>query len=148
MAVGLGGLVVNRFLKFSRGTKRSSFAQLYVAFFLSGLLHFCGEFMIEKRMVYRAFKFFPLQAIAITSEGLAISIANRLLRWRGIELKPGKIDESWAEFGVRVVGYCWVSLCFSWTLPVYLDGLSVLGFNSNDREPIIRFLVDTWKQWA
>ena len=138
---------MNRFLKFPRGTKRSSFAQLYVAFFLSGLLHFCGEFMIEKRMVYRAFKFFLLQAIAITSEGLVIAIANRLLRWRGIELKPGKVDESRVELGVRAVGYCWVSLCFSSTLPVYLDGLSALGFSSNNRELVIQ-LVDTWKQWA
>ena len=148
MFAGLGKLVANKFLKFPRGTNRSSYAQLYIAFFLSGLLHFAGDFMIEKRMVYRSFKFFLLQAVGITFEDFVIYIAKRLLRWRGIEFKPGKADESWAEAVVRVVGYCWVTLWFYWTLPMWLDELSALGFSSQDRKPITQFLLDTSKRWA
>ena len=40
MFAGLGRLVANKFLKFPRGTNRSSYTQLYVAFFLSALFHF------------------------------------------------------------------------------------------------------------
>ena len=148
MFAGLGKLVANKFLKFPRGTNRSSYAQLYIAFFLSGLLHFAGDFMIEKRMVYRSFKFFLLQAVGITFEDFVIYIAKRLLRWRGIEFKPGKADESWAEAVVRVVGYCWVTLWFYWTLPMWLDELSALGFSRQDRKPIAQFLLDTLKRWA
>ena len=104
--------------------------------------------MIGKRVVYRSFKFFLLQAVAITFEGLVIHIVKRLLRRRSVELKPGKVDGSWVESGVRVIGYCWVALCFSSTLPVFLDELSAVGFSSNDREPITRFLLGTWKRLA
>ena len=148
MFAGLGKLVANKFLKFPRGTNQSSYTQLYIAFFLSGFLHFCGDFMIEKRVVYRSFKFFLLQAVAITFEDLFIYIAKRFLRWRGIEFEPGKADESWAEAGVRVIGYCWVTLWFCSTLPPLQDELSAIGFANSDEEPITRFLLDTWKRRA
>ena len=148
MFAGLGRLVANNFLRFPRGTNRSSYTQLYVAFFLSGLLHFGGDFMIEKRIVYRSFKFFLLQAVAITFEDFVIYIAKRFLRWKGIELKPGKDDESWAEAGVRIVGYCWVTLWFCLTLPVWIDEPNAVGFGIRDRGPITQFVLDTWKQRA
>ena len=148
MVAGLGKLVANKFLKFPRGTNRSSYTQLYVAFFLSGLLHFSGDFALEKRMVYRSFNFFLLQAIAITFEDLVIYIAKGLLRRGGVELKPGKVDESWAEAGVRAFGYCWVTLWFCSTLPIWLDEPSAAGVNSADRGPITQFLLDAWKRWV
>ena len=148
MFAGLGRLVANKILKFPRGTNRSSYTQLYIAFFLSGLLHFSGDFMIDKRIVYRSFKFFLLQAVAITFEDFVIYIVKLLLRQGGIELKPGKGDESWAEAGVRIFGYCWVTLWFCLTLPISQDELSAVGFTSTDREPINRFLLEMWKRWA
>ena len=105
MLGGLGKLVANRFFGFPRGTNLSSYTQVYVAFFLSGLLHSSGDFMIEKRMVSRSFKFFLLQAVIITLEDFVIYVAKRLLRQVGVELKPGKPGESWAEGVVRAVGY-------------------------------------------
>ena len=148
MVVGLGRFVANKTLRFPRRTNRSSYTQLYFAFFLTGLIHFAGDFMIEKRMVYRSFKFFLLQAVAITLEDRAIYIAKRLLRRRGIEVKPGKASESWAEVVVRIIGYCWITLWFTLTAPVWLGGLRVFGFTSFDRGPITWFLLDTWKQWV
>ena len=147
MFTGLGRLVANKFFKFPRGTNRSSYTQLYVAFFLSGIIHFAGDFMLEKRMVYCSPKFFLFQAIAITFEDLVIYIAKRSLRRGGIELKPGGADESWAEVVVRVVGYCWVTLWFCSTFPVWVDELNAIGLTSTDRGVITQFLLDTWKQW-
>ena len=149
MVAGLGRLVANKLLGFPRGTNRSSYTQFYIAFFLSALLHFSGDFMLEKRLVYRTFKFFLLQAVAITFEDFVIYIAKRLvLRWRGIEFKLGKADESWAEVAVRVIGYCWVTLWFCLTLPVWLDELNAIGISRYDRGLITQFLLDTWKQRA
>ena len=145
---GLGRLVANKLLKLPRGSNRSSYTQLYIAFFLSAIIHSSGDFMLEKRMVYRSFKFFLLQAVAITLEDFVIYIAKRLLRRRGAELKPGMDNESWVETAVRVVGYCWVTLWFCLTLPVWLDEPNSIGFGNSDRGAITQFLVDTWKQWA
>ena len=144
---GLGKLVAKK-LKLPRGSNRSSYTQLYVAFFLSGIIHSSGDFMLEKRMVYRSFKFFLLQAVAITFEDFFIYISKRLLRRGGVELKPGRIDESWAEVVVRAVGYCWVTLWFCLTLPVWLDEPNSIGFGSSDRGAITQFLLDTWGQRA
>lgn len=104
--------------------------------------------MVEKRMMSCTFKFFLLQAVAITFEDLFIYIAKRLLRRGGIELKPGRVDESWVEVGVKVIGYCWVILWFCLTLPVGLDDLSSIGFGRINRGRITQFLLDTWKQRA
>src|SRR5258708_7187202 len=121
MFTGLGRLIANKILKFPRGTNRSSYTQLYVAFFLSSVIHCSGEFMFERRVVYLSFKFFFLQALVVTFEDFVIYVANRLLVRRGIELKPGKADESWAEAVLRVLGYCWVTLWFCWTFPMWTD---------------------------
>ena len=104
--------------------------------------------MLEKRLVYHSFKFFILQAVAITFEDFVIYIAKRLLRLGGIQLKPGRVDESWAEAVVRVIGYCWVALWFCLTLPVWLDEPNTIGFSSGDRGPITQFVLDRWKLWT
>ena len=148
MVSGFGRLVANKFLKFPRGTNRSSYTQLYIAFFISGLLHFAGDFMLEKRLAYHSFKFFILQAVAITFEDFIVYIAKRLLRLGGIQLKPGRADENWAETVVRVIGYCWVTLWFCLTLPVWLDDPNSIGFSSGDRGPLTQFILDRWKLWS
>ena len=143
----MGRLVANKFLKFPRGTNRSSYTQLYVAFLLSALLHFSGDFMFEKRLVYYSFKFFLLQAVAITFEDFVIYIAKLLLGRRGVEFKQGGVNESWAEIVVRVVGYCWVTLWLCLTYPIWLDEPNTAGLSSTDRGHITQFLLDTWKRW-
>jgi len=144
MFVGLGRLIANKLLKLPRGSNGSSYIKLYIAFFLTGLFHFSGDFMLERRMVYYSFKFFLLQAVAITFEDFVISTAERLLRRGGIEFKSGRVDESWAGTVVRVVGYFWVTLWFCLTLPGWVDESSAIGFSSTDRGAITQFLLDTW----
>ena len=145
MVTGLGRLVANKLFRFPRGTNLSSYTQLYVAFFLSGIIHFAGDLIFEKRMAYRSFKFFLLQAVGITFEDFIIYLAKRSLRQRGIEFNPEKAHGSWGETAARVVGYCWVTLWFCLTLPVWQDELNALGAGNNDRGPITQFLLDRWK---
>jgi len=142
MVGGLGRLIANKFLKFPRGTNRSSYAQLYIAFFLSGLIHSSGDFTVEKRMVYRSFKFFLLQAVVVTFEDFVIYIAKRSLRRGRSEPKLEKTNELWEGAVVRIIGYCWVTLWASLTFPVFLDGLNATGWGSVDRGPITQFLLN------
>ena len=135
-------------LKFPRGSNKSSYTQLYIAFFISGLFHFGGDFILEKRLVSHSFKWFFLQAVAITFEDFVIFITKHLLRRGEVELKPGKADESWVEAVVRVIGYCWVMLWFCLILPMWTDEPNVAGVGSVDRGRITQFLLDVWKQWA
>jgi len=141
-----GRLVANKLFKFPRGTNPSSYTQLYVAFFLSGLLHSSGDFVFEKRITSRSFKFFLLQAAGITLEDFVIYIAKSFLRRGGIGRKPGKADEPRTGVIVKVVGYCWVTLWLCLTLPVWQDELNALGFSSTDRGPIARLLLNRWNQ--
>lgn len=143
---GLGRLVANKLLRYPRGTNQSSYIQLYIAFFLSGIVHFIGDFILEKRMVYRSYKFFLLQAVAITIEDFVIYIAKRSLR-RGENLKPGKVGP-WTEVVTKFVGYCWVILWLTSTLPGWLDELNALGCGSTDRRPITQFVLDKWNRRA
>lgn len=52
-------LAANRFFKFPPGTNLSSYAQLYVAFFMSAACYFGRGFMCERRMIYRSYRSFP-----------------------------------------------------------------------------------------
>ena len=104
--------------------------------------------MVERRVVYRSLKFFPLQAVAITFEDFVIYIAKGLFRRGGIEIKQGKDGESWTGVVVRIIGSCWVILWFCLALPVLIDGSNAAGFNSLDRGPITQFLLDEWKKWT
>ena len=148
MLTGLGRLVANKMFKFPRGTNLSSYTQLYVAFFLSAVFHFAGEFTYERRIVYRSFKFFILQAVAITLEDFVVYLSKRFLLQRGIKFSPGGADECWTEAVVRVVGYCWVILWFCLTLPVYVDEASAAGFYKTDRGSIAQFLFDARLSWT
>ena len=121
MLIGLGRLVSNKFLKCPRGSNRSSYTQLYFAFFLSGAIHFAGDFMSQKRTVYHSFKFFFLQAVGITLEDLAICVGKQLLHQRGIKPDLGRVSESWAGTAARILGYCWVILWLCLTLPEWRD---------------------------
>ena len=142
MITGLGRFVANRFLGFPRGTNLSSYTQLCVAFFLSATLHFSGDFVYEKRIPSRSFKFFLLQPAVIAFEDFFIYITRSLFR------RGGRAGKPWMVVVVRVIGYCWVTLWLCLTLPMWLDELNRLGFSSSDRRPIGQFLLNQWNRWA
>ena len=143
---GYGRLVAHKFFRFPPGTKRSSYTQLWTAFFLSGLIHFAGDFTFERRMVFYTWKFFLLQPVGIALETLVIYIARRLLRQKAIELEPGRLDGPWGGTAVRVAGYCWVIIWYCITLPVWHDEPNAVGFGVRGRGPITRSLLDVWKR--
>jgi len=146
MLGGLARLIANKFFKFPRGGKLSAYSQLYLVFFLSAIIHSIADLALEERNAFRPYRFFFFQVVAITFEDLVINLAKRLLRQRGIELKPGKGGESLVEVVVRVIGYCWVLLWLCLTLPAWLDEPNAIGFRSSDRRPITEFLLNKWNQ--
>ena len=104
-------------------------------------MHFCGEFTFEKRIVFYSFKFFFLQALAITFEDFVIYLTKRLLPQGGTSLKTGGIDETWAGTVVRIAGYCWVTWWFCLSLPVWIDEANDLWFGLVGESQIAQFLM-------
>ena len=104
--------------------------------------------MFEKRIVYYSIKFFLLQAVAITCEDFIIYLTKRLLLQEGPALKTGEIGETWGGTVARIVGYCWVTLWFCLSLPVWIDEANQLWFGDVQESHIARFLMLARKQWA
>ena len=84
--------------------------QVYIAFLVSGLVHLGGEYSVIGYWTYRhALQFFLSQAVAITLEvivieGLAMRFSIRGLLW-------------------QCIGYLWVIMWFTYTVPGFIDPL-------------------------
>jgi len=106
------GKAMSTVLGFKPGTLGSSYTQLYVAFFLSGLVHTGGDIVLSfhNPAAPRSFfsmPFFLLQAFAITVEDILIWMARRM----------GVKGSVWT----RAVGYAWVTVWFGWCLSEYVE---------------------------
>ncbi|TFY59551.1 hypothetical protein EVG20_g7751 [Dentipellis fragilis] len=102
----MGRWVCNK-LGFQRGTTGSSYTQLYVAFFLSGVMHMGGDYMVNPALIGSSFPFFIYQAIAITAEDTVIALGKRM-----------GMRESRAT---RVLGYGCTFAWLSWSTAGYID---------------------------
>ncbi|OAX33251.1 hypothetical protein K503DRAFT_775812 [Rhizopogon vinicolor AM-OR11-026] len=105
-------------LGFKHGTLGSSCAQLYIAFFLSGLMHTGGDIVLSSHTptASRSFfsmPFFLLQAFAITFEDMFIRIAGRL--------------NVGGNLWTRVLGYVWVAAWFGWCAPELVKNMVRAG---------------------
>ncbi|RDW58674.1 hypothetical protein BP6252_13150 [Coleophoma cylindrospora] len=99
-------------LHFPAGTFGSRYIQLYVAFFISGLIHwFGGVFACRKGL--NEMQFFMAQAVAIMAEDAAIEIF-RLVGCN--ETLP-----VWIRKGV---GYTWVTTWLAYSLRLYVGKLA------------------------
>ncbi|KAG1779423.1 membrane bound O-acyl transferase family-domain-containing protein [Suillus placidus] len=113
------GKAIPSVLGFKRGTSGSSYAQIYVAFLLSGLVHTGGDIVLSgssTSAVTRPFfsmPFFFSQAIVITLEDLFIRIARRL----------GVKDSTWT----RALGFVWVAVWFGWCVPGFVENMIRVG---------------------
>src|ERR1700733_11128495 len=96
-----GKFLAHRVFKLTPGTNLSSYAQLYTAFFISGLAHVPPSDT-------GALQFFVLQAVAITFEDAVIALA----------VKVG-LKHSSALF--RRLGYVWVYCWFVYSLTSWVD---------------------------
>jgi Membrane bound O-acyl transferase family len=111
---GIGKHVAIRAFKLKPGTSLFSYTQVYISFFLSGLLHATGDYMIRGYLPLFSIQFFMLQALGISFEHFVIWLTTPI---------HSKLD-------VRVrkaIGYMWVVVWFCWTAPIWLDPMSAAG---------------------
>ena len=83
--------------------------KLFFAFFLSGLIHHTGEYVIHQRWTGHSMEFFMLQAVVITCEDVIIALATRA----GFSSKP--------NYFFKIMGFVWVFAWFTYSLPMWLD---------------------------
>ncbi|KAJ8474872.1 hypothetical protein ONZ45_g15806 [Pleurotus djamor] len=100
--------VSQKLLGLPRHSKVRTYLELYLAFFVSGLLHYSLEYMTIKNRANGAIQFFTLQAVAIHLEDVMIALGSS-----GLGLKQNKMWE--------VIGYIWVVQWFGWSLPMWLE---------------------------
>ncbi|KAJ7506654.1 membrane bound O-acyl transferase family-domain-containing protein [Mycena galericulata] len=108
-----GKFVAHRLLHLKPGSAASAYTQLYVAFLISGIMHYLPDYMALRHWGGGALRFFLLQAVAITLEECVQALARRLgispsLRW-------------------KAVGYLWVWSWFAFCLPIWQDPLLHAG---------------------
>ncbi|KAJ7181595.1 membrane bound O-acyl transferase family-domain-containing protein, partial [Mycena crocata] len=108
-----GKFVAHRLLRFAPGSRASAYTQLYVAFLISGVMHYLPEYMALRHWGGGALRFFLLQAVAITFEEGVQAGARRL------RIKAGCKS--------RLVGYFWVWSWFAFCLPLWQDPLLHAG---------------------
>lgn len=109
-------LFICRVFNFPKSSLRSRYTQLYVCFFLSGLLHHAGSYSMAQRSLYDM-SYFMLQAVAINSEDFVVAGYKRYLRPMIVNdgERTGKRDggssERAEEKGLwweRCLGYVWL----------------------------------------
>ncbi|KAJ8110786.1 hypothetical protein OPT61_g6458 [Boeremia exigua] len=104
-------LRITRMLGLQKGTRASAVSQLFIAFFVSCLVHQYQMFNVTRRDMGE-FAFFMSQPVAICFESGVMWLWHRHVK---------ADDERIAALG-RICGYAWVFLWFSITLPIYLKG--------------------------
>lgn len=99
-------------LRLKRGTKASFLVQVYVAFAIAAVIHVAGDYsLIGDWSQGGSLRFFLLHAVGITVESTIIDIAKCL-----------SIRGPW-----HYIGYVWVVLWFTYTVPNWTDPLHRAG---------------------
>ncbi|KAJ7167814.1 membrane bound O-acyl transferase family-domain-containing protein [Mycena filopes] len=118
-----GRFVAHKVLRLQPGTKASAYTQLYVAFLVSGTMHYLPEYMVLRHWGGGALWFFLLQAVAITLEECVMGLGRGL-----------GITGNWKW---KLVGYFWVWSWFAFSLPIWQDPLLHAGVFEEVRYSII-----------
>jgi hypothetical protein len=95
-----------------KGSIPSRYTKLYIGFLMSATMHAFGG-MVAAHKDTGDFRFFIMQAFAITAEDIVIAIAKKL-GYRGSQLG-------------KVVGYLWVVAWFTWSLRDWTAGKIDIG---------------------
>ena len=107
-----GRFLAYNVLRLKRNTKAAFLAQIYVGFAVTATIHVAGDYsLLGSWSRSRSLRFFLLQAVAITVEMMLIDTAKRL-----------SIRGPW-----RCIGYVWVILWFTYTVPDWTDPLLRAG---------------------
>ncbi|KAJ4481970.1 membrane bound O-acyl transferase family-domain-containing protein [Lentinula aciculospora] len=124
------GKFVCRQLGFQPGTWPSSYTQLYIAFFVSAVLHCFGDAMVGWEYLGASFPFFISQAFGITLEDIVIHLVRRT----GLKVAP-RISTA--------IGYMWVAVWMTFSLPWYIDWAVNAGLGRSEVLPVspVRYLL-------
>ncbi|KAF8216594.1 membrane bound O-acyl transferase family-domain-containing protein [Mycena galopus ATCC 62051] len=110
-------LLAHRIMRLQPGSTMSAYIQLFAAFFLSGLIHYIGQYMLLRDSLNPLPKgpliFFLSQAVVITLEDIVIAAGKEL----------GLKSRVW-----KVVGYVWVLTWLTLSVPVWMDKQVAAGF--------------------
>ncbi|TBU46199.1 membrane bound O-acyl transferase family-domain-containing protein [Dichomitus squalens] len=109
-------------LRIPRGTFLSSQVQVHVAFAVSGLLHSFGDLANARATRAGSFIYFFLNGLAITFEDVVIRLAKSF-GFTGLTTST------------RWLGYAWVVLWVSLSIPVYVDWMNETGVWGKDTVP-------------
>lgn len=94
--------------------------KLFIAFFVSGLIHYSAEYVLYQKWAGHSMEFFLLQAVAITCEDVFLSLAARA----GFSSKPNRF--------FKFMGFVWVFAWFTYSLPIWLDDLKIIHVTLDD----------------
>jgi hypothetical protein len=99
-----------------------TYFKLFTTFFLSGLIHATGEYLLSQSSSEgKAIQFFLLQAVGITFEDALIASASRLGYRK-------------ANAFFKLIGFIWVFMWFTFFLPMWLDPQLHAGMMYNDSD--------------
>ncbi|KAM5531371.1 hypothetical protein V8D89_014964 [Ganoderma adspersum] len=124
------GKAVASALGFKKGSSGSAYAQLYTAFLVSGLFHSFGDVSLGVPMG-TSMPFFLSQAVVITFEDAVIAMARRLEVGSAASKEGKEGKEGPPPRWVRVLGYAWVSVWFSYSMREYVSWSLPAGVGSS-----------------
>ncbi|GAW20411.1 hypothetical protein ANO14919_099170 [Xylariales sp. No.14919] len=120
---------IANFMHIPRGSNRSSYTTLYIAFFISGTFHALGLLYLPRpanigdwECCSGLFKFFILQAVAITFEDFMI--------WCGRHVIGSRLQRF-----ARPLGYVWVFFFMWWSLQLVGDSVLKLRIGEGAFSP-------------
>ncbi|KAF5313322.1 hypothetical protein D9611_008498 [Ephemerocybe angulata] len=122
------GTAFSNALRIPKGRFRSYFS-LYVAFTISGLIHYFGDYMIIQDWSGTSLVYFVSQAVAITCEDAMAGLVRR---------SEVKVPTAFS----RLVGYLWVVAWFSFAIPIWMTphvkaGITSDGVSDNNVVPAL-----------
>ncbi|KAF5328771.1 hypothetical protein D9619_011601 [Psilocybe cf. subviscida] len=108
----------------------TTYFKLCLSFFISGLIHYAGDYMLYQNWSGRSMEFFLLQAVGITLEDAVVGIAKTL----GYTTKTPL---------TKLLGFCWVFAWFTFCLPLWLD--PNLHAGTGDQGVNLSIILGIWK---
>ena len=108
-------ITIVRRLGFKKGSRKSAFAQVFIAFVISSCIHCWGDLALTGSFAYvgKSVPFYILNGAALAFEDVVIKLARML----GI---PGG---AWA----KALGYVWVTTWMAWSGGFMLDWMLPFG---------------------
>ena len=109
---------ITKQLRLPKNTFTTCF-KVFIAFFISGLIHHSAEYIIHQKWAGGSMEFFLLQVVGITCEDIIISLAVRA----GFSSKPNPF--------YKVIRFVWVFVWFTYCLPIMLDKMVHAGLTND-----------------